>query len=49
MRYKVPAQLAAMSAEEVARLIREGKADVLVFADEQGRAVVILKDSDSLN
>lgn len=40
-RYVIPAELAGLSPDEIRTMIRAGKADVLPFVDEQGRAVIV--------
>lgn len=42
MRYKIPAKLAALSPARIRSLIRSGKADILPFRDDQGRAVIVM-------
>lgn len=45
-KYKIPAAIAHLSRAEIAELIRQGKADILPFRDEQGRVVIVLEGQE---
>lgn len=45
-KYKLPAAIAHLSRPQIAELIRQGKADIAPFRDEQGRVVIVLQGQE---